>query len=228
MNRKLAAIVIVLFAAIASLAQEEPILKTSKEKVSYGIGVDAAKNFQQKKLDIDLEMLIKGLRDGFSGSKLLISDEEIRAAFADLQEELNQRQAEEEKLLAEKNKTEGETFLSENKTKEGIVTLDSGLQYKILKAGEGKKPTEEDTVEVNYRGTLIDGTEFDSSIKRGKPAEFPLKNIITAWKEALQLMPVGSKWQLFVPAELAYGDRGAGPIGPNAVLLFEVELLSIK
>ena len=182
MNRKLAAIVIVLFAAIASLAQEEPILKTSKEKVSYGIGVDAAKNFQQKKLDIDLEMLIKGLRDGFSGSKLLISDEEIRAAFADLQEELNQRQAEEEKLLAEKNKTEGETFLSENKTKEGIVTLDSGLQYKILKAGEGKKPTEEDTVEVNYRGTLIDGTEFDSSIKRGQPAEFPLKNIIPAWK----------------------------------------------
>ena len=228
MNRKWAVIVIMMFIATASLAQEEQILKTTKEKVSYGIGLDAGKNFQEKKLDLDMEMLIKGLRDGFSGNKPLMTDEEIRTELTNFQKELAQKQADMEKALAEKNKTEGEAFLAQNKTKEGIVVLESGLQYKILKAGEGKKPTEENTVQVNYQGTLIDGTVFDSSIKRGQPLDLPLKNIIRGWKEALQLMPVGSKWQLFIPAELAYGTQGAGPIGPNAVLIFEVDLLSIK
>lgn len=157
-----------------------------------------------------------------------MTDEEIRTELTNFQKELAQKQADMEKALAEKNKTEGEAFLAQNKTKEGIVVLESGLQYKILKAGEGAKPTEENTVQVNYQGTLIDGTVFDSSIKRGQPLDLPLKNIIRGWKEALQLMPVGSKWQLFIPAELAYGTQGAGPIGPNAVLIFEVDLLSIK
>jgi FKBP-type peptidyl-prolyl cis-trans isomerase len=228
MNRKWAAIVFMFFIAAASLAQDEPILKTSKEKVSYGIGVDAGKNFQEKKLDLDMEMLIKGLRDGFSGNKLLMSDEEIRTELTNFQKELEQKQAEAEKALAEKNKAEGEAFLAQNKTKEGIVALESGLQYKILKAGEGAKPTEENTVQVHYQGTLIDGTEFDNSIKRGKPLDLPLKGIIPGWKEALMLMPVGSKWQLFIPTELAFGAQGSGPIGPNAILILEVELLAIK
>ena len=227
MNRKLAAIVIVLFTATASLAQEELVLKTSKQKVSYGIGVDAAKNFLQKKLDIDLEILIKGLRDGFSGNKLLISDEEIRAAFTEFQDELNKKQAEEEKVLSEKNKKEGDAFLAANKTKEGVITLASGLQYKILKAAEGKKPTEESTVEVHYRGTFIDGTEFDSSIKRGQPAKFPLANVIPGWTEGLQLMPVGSEYKFFIPAKLAYGEHGPPQIGPDATLIFDVTLISI-
>ena len=229
MDMKWPAIVIMFFVATPTRAQEAQALQTQKEKISYGIGVDAARNFKRMELDLDLEMVIKGLRDGYSGGKLLMTDDEIRKTLTAYQQELLQKQAQALKVAGEKNKKEGEAFLAENKTKEGVVTLASGLQYKILKAGDGKMPTDEDTVEVNYRGTLIDGTEFDSSYKRGKPATFQVKGIIPGWKEALKLMPVGSKWQLFIPAELAYGTRGAGGnIGPNATLIFEVELLAIK
>jgi FKBP-type peptidyl-prolyl cis-trans isomerase FklB len=159
----------------------------------------------------------------------LLTEEEARAAIMHLQAQLRQKQIEAMKLAGEKNQKAGEAFLAENKKKEGVVTLPSGLQYKILKAGEGKKPTAEDTVVCNYRGTLIDGTEFDSSYKRGEPATFPVRGVIKGWTEALQLMPVGSKWQLFIPPTLAYGERGAGAqIGPDATLIFEVELISIK
>jgi FKBP-type peptidyl-prolyl cis-trans isomerase FklB len=146
-----------------------------------------------------------------------------------LQEETRKKQAEKAQQMGAANKTEGETFLAANKNKEGVITLPSGLQYKILQAGTGPKPAATDSVVCNYRGTLINGTEFDSSYKRGQPATFPVNGVIKGWTEALQLMPVGSKWQLFVPAQLAYGDRGAGAdIGPNATLIFEVELLSIQ
>jgi len=160
---------------------------------------------------------------------MLMTEEEIRESLSALQKELMEKQAEKTKLMGEKNKKEGEAFLAENKKKEGVVTLPSGLQYKVIKEGTGKQPSADATVETNYRGTLIDGTEFDSSYKRGQAATFPVNGVIAGWTEALQLMKEGAKWQLFVPANLAYGERGAGNvIGPNATLIFEVELISVK
>ena len=209
--------------------QQSTVLPTQKEKVSYGIGVNAAQGFKRQKMDLDLEALIRGLRDGLAGNQLLISEEEIRKVLTAFQQEMVAQQAAEKKALGDKNKQEGEAFLAENQKKEGIVTLPSGLQYKIIKAGEGKIPTDSDSVEVHYRGTLIDGTEFDSSYKRSQPLTLPVKGVIPGWTEALKLMPVGSKWQLFIPPALGYGARGSGDrIGPNATLIFDVELLSIK
>ncbi len=172
---------------------------------------------------------MKAIKDVLSGEKLLMSEAELRSTMRTFQAELRQRQAVARTKAAEDNKKQGDAFLAENKTKEGVVTLPSGLQYKILKAGDGKTPTDADTVECHYRGTLINGTEFDSSHLTGKPATFKVTAVIPGWKEALKLMPVGSKWQLFIPPQLAYGERGAGhEIGPNATLVFEVELLAIK
>jgi FKBP-type peptidyl-prolyl cis-trans isomerase FklB len=228
MKLRLSVLALLLFSATASMAQEAPVLKTQKEKVSYGIGSDAAKNFKQKGLDLDMEMLIKGLRDGFAGVKLLMTDEEIRTTLMAYQKELQEKAALELKASADKNKAEGDAFLAQNKTKEGVITLPSGLQYKILKAGTGALPADTDTVEAHYHGTLINGTVFDSSIKRGEPIIFSPKDVILGWREALKLMPVGSKWQLFIPPSLAYGAQPMDPIGPNSVLIFEVELLSIK
>jgi FKBP-type peptidyl-prolyl cis-trans isomerase len=211
-------------------AQETQVLKTGKEKVSYGIGIDVARNFKRLGIDLDVNVLVKALRDEFSGEKLLMTEEDLRATMNAFQGELRQKQAQAMRVAAEDNKKEGDAFLAKNKTKEGVVILPSALQYKIIKAGDGKKPTETDTVEVNYRGTLINGTEFDSSYSRGQPATFKVKGgVIPGWTEALLLMPVGSRWQVFVPPQLAYGERGAGrDIGPNATLIFEVELLAIK
>ncbi len=186
-------------------------------------------NLQKQAVDVDPAVLLQGLKDGIAGSKPLLSEEEARAVLMQLQEETRKKQAEKAQQMGASNKTEGETFLAANKNKEGVVTLPSGLQYKILQAGTGPKPAATDSVVCNYRGTLINGTEFDSSYKRGQPATFPVNGVIKGWTEVLQLMPVGSKWQLFIPAQLAYGDRGAGAdIGPNATLIFEVELLSIQ
>jgi FKBP-type peptidyl-prolyl cis-trans isomerase FklB len=160
---------------------------------------------------------------------MLLTEDEARATLTQLRTEVRSKQQEKMKVAGEMSKKEGVAFLAANKTKEGVVILPSGLQYKILTAGTGPKPTASDTVVCNYRGTLISGTEFDSSYKRGQPASFPVNGVIKGWTEALQLMPVGSKWQLFVPAELGYGDRGTGAdIGPGATLIFEVELLSIQ
>jgi FKBP-type peptidyl-prolyl cis-trans isomerase FklB len=210
-------------------AEEAPVLKTQQDKVSYSIGVEAGRNYKRMGVEVDTDLLVKGLRDALSAEKLLMTDEEIRATMTAYQAELRQKQAQTTRLAAENNKKAGEAFLAANKTKEGVVTLPSGLQYKILKAGNGKTPTETDTVECNYRGTLIDGTEFDSSYRRGQPAAFKVTGVIPGWKEALKLMPVGSKWQLVIPHQLAYGERGVGrDIGPNATLIFEVELLTIK
>jgi FKBP-type peptidyl-prolyl cis-trans isomerase FklB len=228
MKLRLSAIAFLIFIATASMAQEEPALKTQKDKVSYGIGVDIATGFKQRGLDLDIETLIKGLRDGYAGGKTLMTEEEMRTTLTAYQKELQEKESAAIKAIAEKNKTEGEAFLAANKTKEGVVTLPSGLQYKILKAGTGKIPTEADTVTAHYQGTLINGKVFDSSIKRGEPISLSPKEVIPGWKEALTLMPVGSKWQLFVPPGLAYGSQQNSPIEPNSVLIFEVELLSIK
>ena len=169
-----------------------------------------------------------GLRDTLAGKTLLMTEEELQKVMSAFQKDLMQKQADAAKLAGEKNKKEGTLFLAENKKKEGVVTLPSGLQYKILKEGDGKKPTIDDSVICHYRGLLIDGTEFDNSYKRNQPATFPVKGVVKGWSEALQLMPVGSKWQLVIPPELAYGASGGGPIGPESTLIFEVELRSIK
>jgi FKBP-type peptidyl-prolyl cis-trans isomerase len=210
-------------------ADEATSLKTPQEKLSYGIGADLGRNLKRLGIDVNPELIRKGIADGLSDGKLQMSDEEIGAALQGLQAQIQRKAAQAASVAGEENKKAGEAFLAQNKSKEGVVSLPSGLQYRILKAGDGKKPTEADTVECNYRGTLVNGTEFDSSYRRGQPATFGVTQVIPGWKEALQLMPVGSKWQLFVPPELAYGERGAGrEIGPNATLIFEVELLAIK
>jgi len=224
-------LVIVFAMALAgtALAQDAPELKSPKEKLSYALGMNFGNQLKGQSIDINPDIFVQALKDTLSGSKMLMTQEQAQATIAELQKEITQKQQALMAALAEKNKAEGQEFLAKNKTAEGIVTLASGLQYKILKAGEGKKPALDDTVVCNYRGTLINGTEFDSSYKRNEPATFPVKGVIKGWTEALQLMPAGSKWQLFIPPGLAYGERGAGgPIGPNATLIFEVELLSVQ
>lgn len=209
-------------------AGDNATLKNEKDKVSYSIGLNIGNNFKSQSVDINTDVLLKGIKDALSGGKPLMTEKEIQETMTAFQKEMTAKQAERAKVLGEKNKKEGETFLAANKKKEGVKTTSSGLQYKVIKAGSGAKPKTTDTVTVNYRGTLIDGTEFDSSYKRGEAATFPLNGIIPGWVEALQLMPIGSKWQLFVPFNLAYGERGSGrEIGPNAALIFEVELVSI-
>lgn len=223
-------------AAVAA-APDTTAIKSQKDKSSYALGVEVGKDFRKQSMDVDPAAFLKGLKDALAGSATLMTEGEIRLTLAELQAELKRKQgaSEAEKVLAasklaEKNKADGEAFLSVNKAREGVVTLESGLQYKIVKAGDGKKPTVDDTVVCQYRGTLLDGTEFDSSYRRNRPATFPLKGVIKGWSEALQLMPVGSTWQLFIPSYLAYGERGQpkGSIPPNAILIFEVELASIQ
>lgn len=200
-------------------------LKSQKEKISYIIGMDIGKNLKSQSLDIDQAALAKGIKDALSGGKSSLTDEEIRQTMGAFQKEMiAKRQA-----LGEKNKKEGESFLAENKKKQGVITLPSGLQYKVITAGKGKKAKPTDTVTVQYRGTLTDGTEFDSSYRRGQPATFPVNGVIPGWTEALGLMQEGAKWQIFVPSNLAYGEKGAGTqIGPNAALIFDLELISIQ
>jgi FKBP-type peptidyl-prolyl cis-trans isomerase FklB len=204
-------------------------LKTQKDKASYAIGLNIGKSLHKDSVEVDPSIVARGLRDGMAGNKSLLTDEEIKATMTALQADVNKRQGEKMQQVGEVNKKAGDAFLAANKTKEGVVALPSGLQYKVLKEGTGPKPTAGDSVVCNYKGTLLDNTEFDSSYKRGQPAKFPVSGVIKGWTEALQLMPVGSKWQLFIPSDLAYGQRGPSPeIGPNATLVFEVELLSIE
>jgi FKBP-type peptidyl-prolyl cis-trans isomerase len=210
-------------------AQDQPVLKTQKDKLSYAIGLEMGKGVKDEGLDVDPTVLAMGIKDAISGGKSLLSDEDFRTIIADVQEEMKQKQMQAMEEAAAENKKEGEAFLAANTKKEGVVTLPSGLQYKIITAGQGRKPAETDTVLCNYKGTFLDGTEFDSSTKAGKPVPFDLKGIIPGFKEALLLMPIGSKWQIFIPSNLAYGERGAGNvIGPNSTLIFEIELVSIQ
>ena len=227
---KIAAVTLsVILLAGTVYAKEKIVLKDVKDKVSYSIGLDIGKNFKSQSIDINPDILVKGIKDAVSESKPLMTDEEIRDTMTNFRNEMKTKHEDRMREAAEKNKKEGEAFLAENKTKEGVVTLPSGLQYKVISEGKGDNPKPTDMVTVNYRGTLIDGTEFDSSAKHGhgEPATFKVGGVIPGWTEALQLMKPGSKWQLFVPSSLAYGERGAGGIiGPNATLIFDVELVT--
>jgi FKBP-type peptidyl-prolyl cis-trans isomerase FklB len=202
------------------------VLKTQKDKFSYALGMKMGENLHKQSVPVDPAILARGLRDALAGGKTQLTDEQAQAALGAVQNDIRKKQQEKTEAAAAVNKKQGDTFLAENKSKEGVVTLPSGMEYKILTAGTGPKP---DSVVCNYRGTLIDGKEFDSSYKRGEPVTFAVNGVIKGWTEALQLMPVGSKWQLVIPPDLAYGDRGAGAdIGPGSTLIFEVELLSIQ
>jgi len=209
-------------------AQDAPALKTEKDKLSYAMGMDLGAQLKARTVDIDPAIFARGLKDALSGAKTVLTEDEARALIAELQKAQLARQAALAKAVGDRNKTEGDAFLAANKAKPGVVTLPSGLQYKVLTPGTGKKPLATDTVVCEYRGTLINGTEFDSSYKSGQPATFPLNKVIKGWTEVLQLMPAGSKWQVFIPPALAYGERGSGVIGPNATLIFEIELVAIK
>ena len=198
------------------------------EKTDGRIGQNIGINMKRQGLDINPAMIGKGLGDAFSGAKPLMSEEEMKQTLQSFQTEMQTKMLAKRKESGDKNKTAGEAYLAENKKKDGVVTLPSGLQYKVLTAGKGEKPKASDTVETNYRGTLIDGTEFDSSYKRNQSATFPVGGVIPGWTEALQLMPVGSKWQLVIPSNLAYGENAPPEIGSNSTLIFEVELLGVK
>jgi FKBP-type peptidyl-prolyl cis-trans isomerase FklB len=226
--------------AASSTPQESSAFNSHQEKLSYALGMNVASNLYKQAIKVDDDALVRGYKDSVSGHTRL-SVEDAEAILAGLREDLRKSpQAANDQELAEKNKQAGETFLADNRSKEGVVTLPSGLQYKVLTAGHGKKPTLNDKVVCNYRGTFLDGAVFDSSYKRGAPALFAVGKVIPGWQEALQLMPVGSKWQIFVPSDLAYGKRGklirsrkkgvppTQQIGPNATLIFEVELLSTE
>jgi len=210
-------------------------LNTQKEKASYAIGMNIGKglseSFKKDSVDVNSDILLRGMKDALAGNKPLLTDEQAQAAIVALQNDLRKHQQELHLAAAAKNSKAGEAYLTANKVKPGVVTLPSGLQYKVITEGTGAKPVATDVVVCNYKGTLIDGTEFDSSYKRGKPATFPVDKVIRGWTEALQLMPVGSKWELFVPPALAYGEAGTpngGPIGPEETLVFDVELMSIQ
>jgi len=227
MKSRLVIIVCIILAAIPAMAGEKKELKTQKDKISYAIGLDVANSLKKNELDVDPDVLTTAIKDVLSNSKPQMTDQEAKETLTALQKDRQAKQQERNKVLGEKNKKEGDAFLAKNKKLEGIKTLQSGLQYKVITAGKGKSPKASDTVTVNYAGTLIDGTEFDSSYKRGQPATFPVGGVIKGWTEALQLMKEGSKWQLVIPADLAYGEQGRPGIPPNSVLIFEVELISI-
>ncbi len=217
---------IVALAGCAGAGEDTKLdLKDQKNRVSYSIGVSIANSLKREQMNLNADAIAVAIKDVMSGAKLRLSDEEMQSSLMALQKQASDQATQ----MAAKNKDAGAAFLAANKAKEGVTTTASGLQYKILKKGEGKTPTATDRVTAHYRGTLIDGTEFDSSYKRGQPTQFPVGGVIQGWQEALQMMPVGSKWQLVVPPNLGYGEHGAGGvIGPNAVLVFEVELVSIE
>ncbi|MGA3103835.1 MAG: FKBP-type peptidyl-prolyl cis-trans isomerase [Terriglobales bacterium] len=212
-------------------AAAAPALTTRKQKFSYALGMNIGTGYKQgldkQGVEFDPALVAAGVKDALLGGKTRLTQEQAQAVLTEVKTEVGKRLQEQTQAAGSKNKAEGEAFLAANKTKEGVVTLPSGLQYKILTEGKGPKPAASDSVVCNYRGTLVNGTEFDSSYKRGQPATFGVSQVIKGWTEALQLMPVGSKWQLFIPANLAYGERGPGEIGPDATLIFDVELISI-
>lgn len=213
-------------------SQQQPLVFSSaKDKLSYAVGVELAAGLKWQKMDVDLNLVVRGLQDAFADDDkvLAMTPKDLATTLKVYQQQRKQGIAHAMQMLSVKNGKAGVDFVAQNAKKDGVVTLPSGLQYRILKAGMGSKPTIDDKVDCHYRGTLLDGSEFDNSYTRKQPASFPVRRAIKGWQEALQLMPVGSKWQLFVPPQLAYGERGAGEvIGPNATLIFEVELLSIK
>lgn len=220
----------VAFLTVVSTAQNAPDLSSQKEKTSYALGMQMGADFRKQSIDLDVATFTKALTESFTGSKTLLTDDEMRAVLAEAKEEYQKKQAALRQEKAEATLREGEKFLTENKNKDGVVTLPTGLQYKILRQGKGEKPEISEQVVCNYRGMLLDGSEFDNSAKHDGPSTFPVRGVIKGWEEALMMMPVGSKWQLFVPSQLAYGKVGAPSlkVPPNATLIFELELLAVK
>ncbi len=217
-----------LSAAAPVLADGTNILSDDKSRVSYAIGMTIGHNFQSQSIDLNDDAFLRGIKDEQTGGPTLLTQDEMRTVLTDFQKTLAARQQKMRAELASKNKSDGAAFLAENKTKPGVVTLPDGLQYLVITNGAGATPSSNDKVSVNYRGTFIDGKEFDSSYKRGQPAQFPVTGVIHGWTEALLQMKVGSKWRLFVPSDLAYGESGRSGIPPSSVLIFDVELLSIE
>jgi FKBP-type peptidyl-prolyl cis-trans isomerase len=210
---------------LAAFAEDKPPqLKDLKDKASYAIGLNVGFNMKRQNVELNQDVFAAGMKDAISGRKPLMNEQEVRETMMAFEKDMQQKKIE----AGQKNMAATQKFLSDNKAKEGVKSTESGLQYKVLKDGNGAQPKNSDTVTVNYRGTLTDGTEFDSSYKRGQPATFPVAGVIKGWTEALQLMKVGSKYQLFIPPDLGYGPSGQGTIPPNAVLIFEVELLDVK
>lgn len=210
-------------------ATNTPSLTSEIDKLSYSIGIDIGKNFKRQGIEVNSEIMAKGMQDGMSGDKSLLTEQQMKDVLNNFQKQLMAKRTAELNKQAEKNKEKGEAFLKDNKKKEGVVALPSGLQYKVITAGTGEKPSKEDTVTVEYTGKLLDGQVFDSTEKTGKPATFKLSQVIPGWTEALQLMPAGSTWEIYVPADLAYGSRSVGgPIGPNETLIFNIHLVSVK
>lgn len=208
--------------------QQAVNLETAKDSISYSIGVDIGKNMKTQELELNEKALFEGWRSAFNGEDLKLTDEDMLSALNSFRKELQEKSQQKAKAQAVENLSKGEAFLAENAQKEGVVSMESGLQYKVVNQGDGPIPTIKDKVTVHYRGTLIDGEEFDSSYKRGQPTSFPVTGVIKGWTEALQLMPVGSKWELFIPSNLAYGNSPRSPGGPNSSLVFEVELIGIE
>jgi FKBP-type peptidyl-prolyl cis-trans isomerase FklB len=238
MNRIITVALALFVVGCQSNAEEKVKLETQTDKVSYSIGLDIGRSFKTQGIDINSAALTKGIKDGLAGGEAMMTDEEIQATMEAFQAEMMAKMGgggdagapqSDGGSVADSNRIEGEKFLAENKGKEGVVTLPSGLQYKVIKAGSGKSPKSTDTVVTHYRGRLINGKVFDASYDRGEPISFPVNGVIAGWTEALQLMKEGAKWELYIPSNLAYGPRGAGPdIGPNATLIFEVELITVK
>lgn len=213
----------------AMAATDATSLATDKDKLSYSIGADLGKNFKNQGIDVSPEALAKGMQDAMNGAQLALTDQQMKDVLNKFQKDLMAKRTAEFNKKADENKVKGETFLTENKNKPGVVELPSGLQYKVITSGNGVKPGKSDTVTVEYTGRLINGTVFDSTEKNGKPATFQVSQVIPGWTEALQLMPAGSTWEIYVPSGLAYGPRSVGgPIGPNETLIFKIHLISVK
>jgi FKBP-type peptidyl-prolyl cis-trans isomerase len=219
-------LLVVVIAAAQAIAEQGSPLKTQKDMQSYAVGVEVVRSHRRQGIDFDLDIIIRGMKDALAGNKLLLSEEGIQSSLNIFTSELRRKKAGDLLMAEQDNKKKGEAFLAENKAKAGVVTLPSGLQYKILKAGEGRKPTEADTIECRYRGTHIDGTELEDPGER--LGTFKISAVIPGWREALKLMSVGSQWQLFIPPQLGYGQRGAGRIGRYETLIYEIELINIK
>ena len=229
MKMKLIAVAMGFAMSTAFAATDTIELKTDMDKLSYSIGSDLGKNFKRQGIEINSTVMAKGIQDGMTGGTLLLTEQQMKDVLNAFQKDLMAKRTADFNKKAEENKAKGEAFLSQNKSKNGVVTLPDGLQYKIVKSSTGAKPAKEDTVTVEYTGRLINGDVFDSTDKTGKPATFKLSQVIPGWTEALQLMPAGSTWEVYVPANLAYGSRSVGgPIGPNEALIFNIHLISVK
>jgi FKBP-type peptidyl-prolyl cis-trans isomerase FklB len=226
---KLSPVLLACALAAPTSAQEAPKLETPRDRVNYAIGVNMISNLRQQGIEVDLDLVIRGMQDAHAGGTLLLSDEEVRIAIQKYQNEVRKSRSQSIARLATENKREGEAFQAANKSVAGVVTLPSGLQYQVLKAGTGRKPVDKDTVEVRFTGTFVNGREFDATSRTGKPLVLKVGAAIPGWREALKLMPEGSTWKLVVPPRLAYGDRGKpGQVGPYATLVYELELVGIR